>query len=299
MDSAANYRETIDLSGQVTLLDSITGNTTHAFGANLDVLYNTETINISGHADISALLTMISNAIEEPLPVELKPYFKDLAFAAILCGEKNWISAPLLDYALSKESGERISGAWVSDFMDIASASDLNELMSATEKVESSAIGEMLVQIGVMSAKGQELFMYDNINEMTALFVTMFDDSTFTRSGSSYKWHFGEREFANLVGEIDPEKTLDMSDLGIDKFAIDMTFNADGSGDYAFVLSADGVKMTASGTADASRSSLDITVQIRNVCDATLSSKNRLNTTNEKPLKNPPAGTLIIDGDSL
>ncbi len=132
--------------------------------------------------------------------------------------------------------------------------------------------------------------------------MELLGDKTFTRSGSSYKWHFGTDELAKLMTDmLGIEYTAQsVKEFGIEELSIDLTLKADGSAesDGVLAVSQDGeaalrLEYTASG--NAAKSALKGTVQVRNVCDVTFDAAASVRATSEKPVAAPPAGAEIVE----
>ena len=124
----------------------------------------------------------------------------------------------------------------------------------------------------------------------------MFGDETFTRSGSSYKWHFGKEELAMLLAEATPGF---IADSGVEELSIDLTLRSDGSVELKYTAAMNAKEAAAfridyTLTGNSSRMTVKGAVQLRNVCDVSFAAAVSVRTTSEKPLTAPPAGATII-----
>ena len=143
---------------------------------------------------------------------------------------------------------------------------------------------------------------WSGTEQLAAAAVEMFGDETFTRSGSSYKWHFGKEELAKLLTEagMDAETAQGfITDIGIDELSIDMTLRSDGSVELKYTASTSvneeaALRIDYTLAGNSSRMTAKGTVQVRNVCDVTFDAAVSVRATSEKPLTAPPAGATII-----
>ena len=135
----------------------------------------------------------------------------------------------------------------------------------------------------------------------------MFGDETFTKSGSGYKWHFGIDELTKLMGRRTGGGTLTAQtakDEGLEELSIDLTLRSDGSVELKYTASTSineeaALRIDYTLAGNSSRMTAKGTVQVRNVCDVTLTGSVRLTTSAQAPMKTPPAGALVIDNSGV
>ena len=137
---------------------------------------------------------------------------------------------------------------------------------------------------------------WSGTEQLAAAAVEMFGDETFTRSGSSYKWHFGKEELAMLLAEATPGF---IADSGVEELSIDLTLRSDGSVELKYTAAMNAKEAAAfridyTLTGNSSRMTVKGAVQLRNVCDVSFAAAVSVRTTSEKPLTAPPAGATII-----
>ena len=137
---------------------------------------------------------------------------------------------------------------------------------------------------------------WSGTEQLAAAAVEMFGDETFTRSGSSYKWHFGKEELAKLLTETIPGF---IADSGIEELSIDLTLRSDGGVELKYTASTSvneeaALRIDYTLAGNSSRMTAKGTVQVRNICDVRFDAAISVRTTSEKPLTAPPAGATII-----
>lgn len=298
-DASKNYKEDMTLSGTVKVIDSIKGDRSYPYSGKASVLLGKDGMSMSLSADISRLAEYFEELAGEPLPEAYRAAFIKPELEAIY-GDKLYYKSPLFDALMAEADGaQTVSGAW---YATDAAMSFGDLWASAYSGNEDYTVGKTIY---AAMKQGDANGFFESWSDKTSLasgMVGMFGDETFTKSGSSYKWHFDKETLASLLMEagMDAETVPGfIADIGIDELSIDMTLRSDGSAEVKCVLAVEDGETTACRmdlalTGNNSRVTAKGTVQVRNVCDVTFAAAVSVRTTSEKPLAAPPAGTTIV-----
>ena len=298
-DASRNYKEDVTLSGTVKVIDSIKGDRSYPYSGKASMLLGKDSMSMRMSADLSGLAELLEGLAGEKLPETyraalIKPELE------VIYGDRLYNKSPLFDALMTKESGaQTVSGAWYATDA-VMSFADLWASMYGSN--EDYTVGKALYAAMKQGDANRFYESWSGTEQLAAAAVELFGDETFTRSGSSYKWHFGKEELAKLLTEagMDAETAQGfITDIGIDELSIDMTLRSDGSMEMKFVLAVEDGETTAcridfAFAGNNSRATAKGTVQVRNVCDLTFSTTVSVRTTSEKPLAAPPAGATIV-----
>ena len=193
---------------------------------------------------------------------------------------------------------QAVSGAWYA--ADAAmSFADLRASMYGSG--ESYTVGGLLYA-SMMQGEANSFFTsWNSTTQLASAAAELLGDDTFTKSGSSYKWHFGKAELAKLITEMYGEAYAAevMKEESIEELDIDLTLRSDGGVELKYTASTSvneeaALRIDYTLAGNSSRMTARGTVQVRNVCDVTLDAAVSVRTTSEKPLTAPPAGATII-----
>ena len=298
-DASRNYKEDVTLSGTVKVIDSIKGDRSYPYSGKASVLLGKDGMSMSLSTDISRLAEYFESLAGEPLPEAYRAAFIKPELDAIY-GDKLYYKSPLFDALMAKVDGtQAVSGAW---YATDAAMSFGDLWASAYSGNEDYTVGKTIY---AAMKQGDANGFFESWSDKTSLasgMVGMFGDETFTKSGSSYKWHFDKETLASLLMEagMDAETVPGfIADIGIDELSIDMTLRSDGSAEVKCVLAVEDGETTAcridfAFAGNNSHATAKGTVQVRNVCDVTFDAAISVRTTSEKPLAAPPAGTTVI-----
>ncbi len=298
-DASENYKEDVTLSGTVKAIDSIKGDRSYPYSGKASVLLGKDGMSMRLSADLSGLAELLEGLAGEKLPETYRAALIKPELEAIY-GDKLYYKSPLFDALMAEMDGtQAVSGAWYATDA-VMSFGTLYESMYGGN--EDYTVGKALY---AAMKQGDANGFFESWSDKTSLasgMVGMFSDETFTKSGSSYKWHFDKETLAALLTEagMDAETAQGfITDIGIDELSIDMTLRSDGSMEMKFVLAVEDGETTAyrmdlTLTGNNSRATAKGTVQVRNVCDVTFDAAVSVRTTSEKPLAAPPAGTTVI-----
>lgn len=313
-DLSKAYEIDYNLGGTVSLIDTINGNKNYNVGADMTVLWKGTDYEVNGSlklGDVIDALMETGEVSQDEIPAQALSMLKNLDFSMILSSEGYWISAPILTYALAEQYPE-MSGKDV--WLDVGAALgvDMSELMetSAALMTENATIGSILYDSSVMSMEmlsdmGQLSYfsLAQSLGFTKTTLDTLMGDSTFTKSGTSYKWSMDRADLVKLAAAMGvPLTEADLE--GLD-FSVEMTIRQNGSVDYDMRLtltdSTSGAvaTLTLSGTSGALSGDMDLRLQVKNMVDAKITLDYSGRVTTKTPAKNPPAGATILDGSSL
>ena len=297
-DASKNYKEDVTLSGTVKVIDSIKGDRSYPYSGKASVLLGKDGMSMSLGADLGKLAELLEG-LGGKLPEAYRALTIKPELEAIF-SDKLYFRSPLLDAAMAKANApQAVSGAWYATDA-VMSFPDLYRSMYGGN--EDYTVGKALYAAMKQGDANGFYESWSGTEQLAAAAVEMFGDETFTRSGSSYKWHFGKEELAKLLTEagMDAETAQGfITDIGIDELSIDMTLRSDGSVELKYTASTSvneeaALRIDYTLAGNSSRMTAKGTVQVRNVCDVTFDAAVSVRTTSEKPLTAPPAGATII-----
>ena len=297
-DASKNYKEDVTLSGTVKVIDSIKGDRSYPYSGKASMLLGKDSMSMRMSADLSGLAELLEGLAGEKLPETyraalIKPELE------VIYGDRLYNKSPLFDALMTKESGaQTVSGAWYA--ADAAmSFADLRASMYGSG--ESYTVGGLLYA-SMMQGEANSFFTsWNSTTQLASAAAELLGDDTFTKSGSSYKWHFGKAELAKLITEMYGEAYAAevMKEESIEELDIDLTLRGDGGVELKCAMAMDlneeaAYRISYTLTGDSSRATAKGTVQVRNLCDLTFSTTVSVRATDEKPLAAPPAGATII-----
>ncbi len=298
-DASKNYKEDVTLSGTVKVIDSIKGDRSYPYSGKASVLLGKDGMSMSLSADLGDLAEYFESLAGEPLPEAYRAAFIKPELEAIY-GDKLYYKSPLFDALMVKVGGtQAVSGAWYATDA-VMSFPDLYRSMYGSR--DGRTVGHILYAMMKQGDANRFYESWSGTEQLAAAAVELFGDETFTRSGSSYKWHFGKEELAKLLTEagMDAETAQGfIAGIGIDELNIDMTLRSDGGVELKYTASTSvneeaALRIDYTLAGNSSRMTAKGTVQVRNVCDVTFAAAVSVRTTSEKPLAAPPAGTTVI-----
>ncbi len=291
-DASKNYKEDVTLSGTVKVIDSIKGDRSYPYSGKASVLLGKDGMSMSLSADLSDLAELLEG-LGGKLPEAYRALTVKPELEAIF-SDKLYFKSPLFDALMAKVDGtQAVSGAWYATDA-VMSFPDLYRSMYGSG--DGRTVGHILY---AMMKQGDANGFYESWSsaaQLAAAAVELFGDETFTRSGSSYKWHFGKEELAKLLAEAIPGF---IADSGVEELSIDLTLRSDGGVELKYTASTSvneeaALRIDYTLAGNSSRMTAKGTVQVRNVCDVTFDAAVSVRATSEKPLAAPPAGTTVI-----
>ena len=273
-DLTKNLQTDVSLTGNITIYDTINGNSKHTFSAAASVLQGQEGMEMTMKMDLTLLLDLL-RAMDREIPAGMDSVLKSVTSDAIYHGNSTWYRSSLLDQ-MYRESGETVpagglwfkedGGAYISPLLARGTGLTLGQALYAT--AEESV---------------NPFFLYEELGETAGTAALFLSQKEIDELGE-------ELEDLFLTEDIDFPMT------------IEMTLRANGAMDFSMtgVYEAEGVtaakfSVTASGTPK--KADMTVTLQLRNVCDLTLKGSGTAKTTDQAPRTQPPKDALIVDED--
>ena len=296
-DASKNYKEDVTLSGTVKVIDSIKGDRSYPYSGKASVLMGGEGMSMSVSADLGDLAELLEG-LGGKLPEAYRALTVKPELEAIF-SDKLYFKSPLFDALMAKVDGtQAVSGAWYA--ADAAmSFADLRASMYGSG--ESYTVGGLLYA-SMMQGEANSFFTsWNSTTQLASAAAELLGDDTFTKSGSSYKWHFGKAELAKLITEMYGEAYAAevMKEESIEELDIDLTLRGDGGVELKCAMAMDlneeaAFRIDYTLTGNSSRMTVKGAVQLRNICDVRFDAAVSVRATSEKPLTAPPAGATII-----
>ena len=165
------------------------------------------------------------------------------------------------------------------------------------EQMKTMTFGGAIYEVFSMMGLYNSVLGYDALTQLAQFYQQMMGDDTWTRSGTTYKWHFGEKEFEKLMENMSGEK-VSLAEAGITKYTIDMTLRQNGGMDMSMEMAGEGIKLTMKGSGTASKSSFTGSLQVQNICDVSFKIDTATRTGGQT-LQTPPAGASVLSEADL
>ena len=295
LDLTRPLSENMTLSADVKIIDSINGDQTYKISGSVDMAMGQDALGLSGKLELGEL-TKLWDAVMLPLtgeaaPAEVVKALSPLTFDIVASGDAVYVKSPLVSYIM-RESGYTLPEGEVWFATEAEGVTELlAQYTQMLGKMKTMTFGQVLYELFALIGAEDSATLYDMMGEMARLYQQMMGDSTWTKSGSTYRWHFGEREFEQLMETMSGEK-VSLSEAGISKYTIDMALRADGSVEMAMEMAATGVHLTMKGSGDSGKASFTGAFQVQNMCDVNF----RVDTTVKTGGKVPavPAGENVV-----
>ncbi len=292
-DPAKNYKEDMTLSGTVKVVDSIKGDRSYPYSVKASALFGRDGLSLSLSADLGKLTELLGSLADGELSEAYRAALAKPELEAVF-GDRLYLKSPLLDAALDGEAGTWYASEAEESFSDLYASEYGDE--------NGSTVGSLLYASMKQGDANHFFDSWDSTTSLASLATELLGDKTFTKSGNSYKWHFGTEELAKLMADmLGIEYTAQsVKELGIEELSIDLTLKADGSAesDGVLAINQDGeaaLRLEYTSSGNATKSALKGTVQVRNVCDVTFDAAASVRATSEKPVAAPPAGSEIVE----
>ncbi|MCI9514741.1 MAG: copper amine oxidase N-terminal domain-containing protein [Oscillospiraceae bacterium] len=177
----------------------------------------------------------------------------------------------------------------------------LTELMAQYTQLmgqmKTMTFGGAIYEVFSMMGLYNSVLGYDALTQLAQFYQQMMGDDTWTKSGTTYKWHFGEKEFEKLMENMSGEK-VSLAEAGITKYTIDMTLRQNGGMDMSMEMAGEGIKLTMKGSGAASKSSFTGSLQVQNICDVSFKIDTATRTGGQT-LQTPPAGASVLSEADL
>ena len=288
-----HYKMTAGLEGDLTMLDSINGNKTYRFSADMELLASGTTMNFTARlklGDWAKLMAAAGMTDDEEL-AQLAAVLKDARLEVIYDGEGGmvYMKAP----GLSQLSyGTYADGSWLA-----APVTPLEELESAGI----STVGGALYENELAYAKyGTPALVYGELMESADELAAIMGDDCFQSSGGYSVLHYdkadyeaalaaeGGEEYAQWASEFEKlDLELKIAQSGDATFRVLVQNKDSGYGDVALV--------DASGSISAARVNMELLLRLKNQFDLSLRYTASAAPSTARPVTAPPAGATVID----
>ena len=288
-----HYKMTAGLEGDLTMLDSINGNKTYRFSADMELLASGTTMNFTAKlklGDWAKLMAAAGMTDDEEL-AQLAAVLKDARLEIIYDGEGGMVYMKVP--GLSQLShGTYADGSWLA-----VPVTPLEELESAGI----STVGGALYENELAYAKyGTPALVYGELMESADELAAIMGDDCFQSSGGYSVLHYdkadyeaalaaeGGEEYAQWASEFEKlDLELKIARSGDATFRVLVQNKDSGYGDVALV--------DASGSISAARVNMELLLRLKNQFDLSLRCTASAAPSTARPVTAPPAGATVID----
>ena len=301
LDLSRPLSEDVTFSADVKVIDTINGDQTYQISGDLDMAMDEKALNLSGKLELGDMMKLW-DAVALPLtgqaaPADLAEVLSPLTFDMIASGDRLYLKSPLVSYIM-RESGYTVPGGevWFADKLEgfAELTAQYTQLMG---QMKTMTYGGAIYEVFSVMGLHNSVLGYDTMIQLTQLYQQMMGDDTWTKSGTTYKWHFGEKEFEKLAENMSGEKAS-LAEAGITKYTIDMTLRQNGGMDMSMEMAGEGIRLTMKGSGTASKSSFTGSFQVQNICDVNFK-VDAVIKTGGQTLQTPPAGAEVLSEADL
>ena len=288
-----NLAMEMDFNGTVKLLDSISGDQELPFSMEMTGLYGPSAINAQGSMDLSLLSTLME-AMDEEVPQELADLLENLDFQMIYSESGMWMQMPAMAELLRASGADGLPEGEIWFGMTPEDLGELGDIyqMSFAANSGSATIGGVLYAMVEMMDAEVPVNIYEDVAEAASVMAALVGDGTFTGDGDDYTWEMDQAMMDQLA------EVLGASSVAFPG-SMKMTLGADGSCEFTMDLAVEedplALTMTISGTSTATDSSVEGSIQVKNVCDVTFQGSATVQPTDEAPVSAPPADAAVVD----
>ena len=287
------YKTTAKLEGDLTMLDSINGNQTYRFSADMELLASGTTVNFTAKlklGDLAKLMAAAGMLGDEDL-AQLAASLKDARLEVIYDGEGGmmYMKVPGLSQLTY---GTYDDGSWLA-----APVTSLAELESAGV----TTVGGALYENELAYAKyGTPVLVYGELMEAADELASYVGDDCFQSNGGYSVLRYdkadyeaalaaeGGEEYAQWASEFDKlDLELKIARSGDATFRVLVQNKDSGYGDVALV--------DASGSVSATRVNMQLLLRLKNQFDLNLRYTATAAPSTARPVTAPPAGATVID----
>ena len=288
-----HYKTTAKLEGDLTMLDSINGNQTYRFSADMELLASGTTVNFTAKlklGDLTKLMAAAGMLGDEDL-AQLAASLKDARLEVIYDGEGGmmYMKVPGLSQLTY---GTYDDGSWLA-----APVTSLAELESAGV----TTVGGALYENELAYAKyGTPVLVYGELMEAADELASYVGDDCFQSNGGYSVLRYdkadyeaalaaeGGEEYAQWASEFDKlDLELKIARSGDATFRVLVQNKDSGYGDVALV--------DASGSVSATRVNMQLLLRLKNQFDLNLRYTATAAPSTARPVTAPPAGATVID----
>ena len=305
LDLSRTCESALSFSGSARVFNTIDGDETYRLSGEASLLFNREAMELRGELDLSVLAALMEQMwaeAGETLPQAVLECLSPLTFEMIFAGERFYGSSPFLT-ALLREAGYSVPAGdlWLAADTGADFPALYHQLLAGYQGM---TFGELLCGAVDLGGTASPFTLYQEFTNSVYALSLVYGDDTFTKAGTSYRWHFGEAEYLALQQTLLGFSTP-LEESGVTEFSMDMTIRQDGRCDFDMAIAAadpytgaSAFTLTVSGASAPGSSHVDGRIQMRNVCDLTFETDSTLRPSADEPAAAPPAGAAVLEGSA-
>ena len=288
-----HYKTTAKLDGELTMLDSINGNKTYRFSADMELLASGTTVNFTAKLKLGDLANLMaaSGVLNYEDLAQLAALLKDARLEVIYDGEGGMVYTKVP--GLSQLTyGTYADGSWLA-----MPATSLTELESAGV----TTVGGALYENELAYAKyGTPVLVYGELMEAADELAAVVGDECFQSNGGYSVLRYDKADYeAALAAEGGEEYAQWASEF--EKLDLELKIAQSGDATFRVLVQnkdsgyGDVVLVDAFGSVSAAKVNMQMLLRLKNQFDLSLRYTASTSATTAQPVTAPPAGETVID----
>ena len=288
-----HYKTTAKLGGDLTMLDSINGNKTYRFSADMELLASGTTVNFTAKLKLGdwAKLMAATGMLNYEDLAQLAASLKDARLEVIYDGEGGmlYMKVPGLSQLTY---GTYADGCWLA--MPVTSLTEL-------ESAGVTTVGGALYENELAYAKyGTPVLVYRDMMETAGELAAYVGDECFQSNGGYSVLRYDKADYeAALAAEGGEEYAQWASEF--EKLDLELKIAQSGDATFRVLVQnkdsgyGDVVLVDASGSVSAAKVNMQMLLRLKNQFDLSLRYTASTSATTAQPVTAPPAGETVID----
>ena len=288
-----HYKTTAKLGGDLTMLDSINGNKTYRFSADMELLASGTTVNFTAKLKLGdwAKLMAAAGMLNYEDLAQLAASLKDARLEVIYDGEGGmlYMKVPGLSQLTY---GTYADGCWLA--MPVTSLTEL-------ESAGVTTAGGALYENELAYAKyGTPVLVYRDMMETAGELAAYVGDECFQSNGGYSVLRYDKADYeAALAAEGGEEYAQWASEF--EKLDLELKIAQSGDATFRVLVQnkdsgyGDVVLVDASGSVSAAKVNMQMLLRLKNQFDLSLRYTASTSATTAQPVTAPPAGETVID----
>ena len=288
-----HYKTTAKLDGDLTMLDSINGNKTYRFSADMELLASGTTVNFTAKLKLGdwAKLMAAARMLNYEDLAQLAASLKDARLEVIYDGEGGmlYMKVPGLSQLTY---GTYADGCWLA--MPVTSLTEL-------ESAGVTTAGGALYENELAYAKyGTPVLVYRDMMETAGELAAYVGDECFQSNGGYSVLRYDKADYeAALAAEGGEEYAQWASEF--EKLDLELKIAQSGDATFRVLVQnkdsgyGDVVLVDASGSVSAAKVNMQMLLRLKNQFDLSLRYTASTSATTAQPVTAPPAGETVID----
>ncbi len=288
-----HYKTTAKLDGDLTMIDSINGNQTYHFSADMELLASGAVVNFSAKLKLGdwAKLMAAAGVLGDEDLAQLAAVLKDARLEVIYDGEGGmmYMKVPGLSQLTY---GTYADGSWLA-----VPVTSLAELESAGV----TTVGGALYANALDYAEyGTPVLVYQDLMDTADELASYLGDDCFQSSGGYSVLHYDKEDYeAALAAEGGEEYARWASEF--EKLDLELKIARSGDATFRVLVQnkdsgyGDVVLVDASGSVSPTRVNMQMLLRLKNQFDLSLRYTASTSATTAQPVTAPPAGETVID----